>query len=104
MCLSDGDCIDRRRGVCHDGVRCSMNPVSGRPESTLVSTEQEKKIGTEEAKKVEEEMGLLDDAKLTTYLDTLGQRLAKESPRQNVTYQFHVVDMNEPNAFALPGG
>jgi len=83
---------------------CSMNPVSGWPELTLVSTEQEKKIGAEEAKKVEEEMGLLDDAKLTAYLDTLGQRLAKESPRQNVTYQFHVVDMTEPNAFALPGG
>ena len=83
---------------------CSMNPVSGWPEFTLVSQEQEKKIGAEEAKKVEEEMGLLDDAKLTAYLDTLGQRLAKESPRQNVTYQFHVVDMTEPNAFALPGG
>jgi predicted Zn-dependent protease len=31
----------------------------------------------------------------------VGQRLAKESPRQNVPYQFHVVDMAEPNAFAL---
>ncbi len=85
-------------------VGCSMNPVSGRPEVTLVSTEQEIKIGAEEAKKVEEEMGLLDDAKWNAYLDTLGQRLAKESPRQNVIYQFHVVDMIEPNAFALPGG
>ena len=31
----------------------SMNPVSGRPEVTLISVEQEKKIGAEEAKKVE---------------------------------------------------
>jgi predicted Zn-dependent protease len=83
---------------------CSVNPVSKMPEVTLLTVEQEKKLGEEEAKKVEQEMGLLDDAALTGYADALGQRLAKESPRQDVSYQFHVVDMNEPNAFALPGG
>lgn len=83
---------------------CSMNPVSGLPEVTLLSVEQEKKIGAEEAKKVEVQMGLLDDTQFLPYLDALGQRLAKESPRQDVTHQFHVVDMAEPNAFALPGG
>lgn len=83
---------------------CAINPVSGRPEFTLVSIEKEKQIGGEEAKNVEAHMGLLDDARLTAYIDAVGQRLAKESPRQDVTYQFHVVDMTEPNAFALPGG
>lgn len=83
---------------------CSINPVSNLPEVTLLTVEQEKKLGAEEAKKVEQEMGLLDEPALTTYVDTLGQRLAKESPRQDVPYQFHVVDMIEPNAFALPGG
>ncbi|HEY6640018.1 MAG TPA: M48 family metalloprotease [Nitrospiraceae bacterium] len=83
---------------------CSMNPVSGLPEVTLVSVEQEKKIGAEEAKKVEAQMGLLDDPQFLPYLDALGQRLAKESPRQDLTHQFHVVDMAEPNAFAIPGG
>jgi predicted Zn-dependent protease len=83
---------------------CSVNPVSKMPEVTLVTVEQEKKIGEEESKKVEQEMGLLDDTALNSYADALGQRLAKESPRQDVPYQFHVVDMNEPNAFALPGG
>lgn len=86
------------------GTGCATNPVSGRTELTLVSTKQEKKIGEEEARKVAEQMGLLDDARLTAYLDVLGQRLARESPRQDVTYRFHVVDMTEPNAFALPGG
>jgi predicted Zn-dependent protease len=83
---------------------CAVNPVSGRPELTLVSVEQEKKLGAEEAKKVEEQIGLLDDAALTAYLEALGQRLAKESPRQDVPYQFRIVEMSEPNAFALPGG
>lgn len=83
---------------------CSINPVSNLPEVTLLTVEQEKKLGAEEAKKVEQEMGLLDEPALTTFVEALGQRLAKESPRQDVPYQFHVVDMIEPNAFALPGG
>jgi predicted Zn-dependent protease len=82
---------------------CSINPVSNLPEVTLLTVEQEKKLGGEEAKKVEQEMGLLDDAALNSYADALGQRLVKESPRQDIPYQFHVVDMVEPNAFALPG-
>ena len=85
-------------------VACSINPVSKMPEVTLLTVEQEKKIGEEEDKKVAQEMGLLDDAGLTAYFEALGQRLAKESPRQDVAYRFHVVDMIEPNAFALPGG
>ena len=83
---------------------CAMNPVSGMPEVTLISVEQEKKIGAEEAKKVQDHMGLLDERALTAYLDALGQRLAIESPRQDVSYQFHGVDAADPNAFALPGG
>ena len=83
---------------------CSVNPVSGRPEVTLVTAEKEKEIGEEESKKVEKEMGLFEDPALTGYFEMVGQRLAKESPPQDVSYRFHVVDMPEPNAFALPGG
>jgi predicted Zn-dependent protease len=83
---------------------CAVNPVSGRPELTLISAKQEQELGAEEAKKVEEGMGFADDSSFTPFLDQLGQRLAEHSPRKNVTFQFHIVDMAEPNAFALPGG
>jgi predicted Zn-dependent protease len=83
---------------------CATNPVSGQPELTLVSVAEEKKLGEQEAKNVEAQIGLFDDARLTGYLEALGQRLARESPRQDVAYRFRVVDMSEPNAFALPGG
>lgn len=86
------------------GAGCAVNPVSGLPELTLVTTEQEKALGQEEAKKVEQEVGLVEDAALTAYLDAVGQRLAQQSPRQDVAYRFHIVDSPEPNAFALPGG
>ena len=83
---------------------CAVNPVSGRPELTLVSEELEIKLGTEEAEKIEQQMGLVPDEEFTRYLNRLGKRLADESPRPNLDYRFHVVDMAEPNAFALPGG
>lgn len=83
---------------------CAVNPVSGMPEVTLISAKQEQEIGAEEAKKVEQQMGLLDDDQFAPYLNQLGQRLAEQSPRKDVAYQFHIVDMVEPNAFALPGG
>ncbi len=86
------------------GAGCAVNPVSGRPELTLISAKQEQELGAEEAKKVEEGMGFADDSGFTPFLDQLGQRLAEQSPRKNVTFQFHIVDMAEPNAFALPGG
>ena len=85
-------------------VGCAVNPVSGRPELTLISAKQEQELGDEEAKKVEAGMGFADDTGFTPFLDQLGQRLAEHSPRKNVTFQFHIVDMAEPNAFALPGG
>ena len=83
---------------------CAINPVSGQPELTLVSERLEQELGDEEAKKVEAGMGFADDTGFTPFLDQLGQRLAEHSPRKNVTFQFHIVDMAEPNAFALPGG
>ncbi len=83
---------------------CAMNPVTGRPDFVLMTKEGEREIGEEAAKEVEETMGLTDDPKLAAYVEAIGQRLAKHSPRQDVQYHFYVVDMVEPNAFALPGG
>ena len=86
------------------GSGCSVNPVSRLPEVTLITVEQEKKLGADEAVKVEQQMGLLEDPALVSYVESVGQRLAEQSPRRDVAYRFHVVDMVEPNAFALPGG
>jgi len=83
---------------------CTRNPVSGRPELTIMSAAEERRIGAEQAAEVARTIGLVDDPKLGTYVQEVGQRLAARSPRRDVTYTFAVVDMAEPNAFALPGG
>jgi predicted Zn-dependent protease len=83
---------------------CALNPVSRMPEFVIISTQQERDIGQAESEKVAQFMGLVDQADLEAYVQSVGQRLAQQSPRQDVTYTFHVVDTPEPNAFALPGG
>jgi predicted Zn-dependent protease len=85
-------------------LSCAVNPVSGRPEVVLVSTEQERRIGLEEARKVEESVGLVADLERRSWIEAIGARLAAHSPRQDVEYRFYLVDLAEPNAFALPGG
>jgi predicted Zn-dependent protease len=83
---------------------CAVNPVSGQPEVSLVSEARERELGEEEARRVAETMGLLDDAVLVSYVRSVGERLVRGAPRTSVAYTFNVVDMEEPNAFALPGG
>ncbi len=85
-------------------VACARNPVTGRPELVLVSARAERELGLREAQKVERTMGLVEEAALVAWVQTVGERLAAHSPRQDVSYRFHVVDAAEPNAFALPGG
>jgi predicted Zn-dependent protease len=83
---------------------CAVNPVTGRPELTFVSESRERELGDEEARRIAETIGILDDAALATYVGAVGERLAAGSPRTDVVYRFAVLDMKEPNAFALPGG
>ncbi len=85
-------------------LSCTTNPVSKKTELILLSTEKEEQIGREAAKQVEQFMGLVQSPELVEYVRAIGERLARVSPRQDVTYRFYVVDQPEPNAFAIPGG
>ena len=83
---------------------CAVNPVSGRTEMAVISAEKERELGAEEARKVEASMGLVADPALRTYVQAVGERVAKQSPRHDVSYTFQIVNQPEPNAFALPNG
>lgn len=72
--------------------------------SGCITTSQEAKLGEEEAKKVEEQMGFVDDAKLHALVREIASKLVALSERADGKWEFHVVDSAEPNAFALPGG
>ena len=64
----------------------------------------DKKVGAEGAIQVEQMIGIYNDSTLTAYVDAIGKRMVDVLGDPPVTFQFKVVDMAEPNAFALPGG
>ena len=83
---------------------CSINPVSGRREVVLMSEEEEQEIDQREAERVEEILGLVQAPELAAYVEELGQAMAAHAPRRKLDYHFGIVEMEPPNAFALPGG
>jgi predicted Zn-dependent protease len=85
---------------------CAGGGASKKPKRTvLLSTEYDDvRVGEEASAQVIAQMGLLEDAALTEYVNRIGQKLLRGVPRRGFQYRFHVVDQTEPNAFALPGG
>jgi len=83
---------------------CSVNPVTGQRELSLISEQQEVALGAEASQQVAQQLGLVEDDALQQYVADLGRRLAATSERPDLPWQFAVVDDPTPNAFALPGG
>lgn len=78
---------------------------AGAGERTILSTEyHDERAGAESARAVEAQIGVLDDPALDAYVDRIGSVLLRSVPRRRFRYHFAVVDMEAPNAFALPGG
>ena len=49
-----------------------------------MSTEQERAIGADAARQVEQSIGLVEDPQLTSYVRAVGARLASSSRRANL--------------------
>jgi len=85
-------------------VNCARNPVTGKNELALVSEAQEIQMGQEAAQQVGQSIGYVDDQALQDYVAGIGKRMAAQSERPNLPWEFHVVNDAAVNAFALPGG
>src|SRR5512137_3074934 len=83
---------------------CATNPVTGKSDIVTMSVAQEVEIGRQMHPKVLQEYGRYADEELQSYVNDLGQRIAAVSHRPELQYTFTVLDADEVNAFALPGG
>ncbi|MDX1610709.1 MAG: M48 family metalloprotease, partial [Halofilum sp. (in: g-proteobacteria)] len=83
---------------------CATNPVTGEPDFVLMSEVEERRLGARYHKQILAEQRVYDDPELQSYVDRIGQRLARKSHRPELGYQFTVLDDDSVNAFALPGG
>ncbi len=70
----------------------------------MVSEEQELEMGAQFSQELAKELKFIDDPEVAAYIDKLGQSLAAVSERNNIPYHIRVVDTDEVNAFAVPGG
>jgi len=85
---------------------CASNPVTGKPELQVISEQKEISIGIKEYPLQIQLSGgpYLLDPELSQYVNRVGQKLAKESDRAHLPYEFTIVNDSQWNAWALPGG
>ena len=78
------------------------------PPKNKYDPQDDVKLGREAAAQVEQQLPLLRDDNVTSYVSDIGQRLAAVIPAElqhpEFRYTFKVVNVKEINAFALPGG
>lgn len=85
---------------------CSVNPVTGERQLSLIGEGQELAMGSEQYTPTQQTQGgqFYIDPELTLYVSEVGQKLARVSDRPDLPYEFVVLNSSVPNAWALPGG
>jgi len=73
-------------------------------EALFITTEQEVELGQESAYEIEAEYGVCDNDYRAPWVREVGNKLADILPRDGITYKFKILNMDVPNAFAVPGG
>ncbi len=78
------------------------------PPKNKYSPSDDVKLGRDAAAQVEQQLPLMRDDAVTSYVSDIGQRLVDAIPADlrhpEFRYTFKVVNVKEINAFALPGG
>lgn len=69
-----------------------------------ISQQQEVQLGADQAAQVDAQLPIVHDAAVNQYLNILGDSLARLTSRSDLAWHFAMVNTNEFNAFALPGG
>jgi WD40 repeat protein len=70
----------------------------------IFTDEQEVYLGDAVAAYVQRNYRVIEDADVTAYLASIGDRLIKNLPINRLRFQFFLVDLPDANAFVLPGG
>src|SRR6266705_7070681 len=94
--------------VKHDGGKNDVDAIGNRKMGARgmgnwYSIESEIRMGKEYAQQVEASVKLVQDPVITEYVNRIGQNLVRNSDSQ-VPFTIKVIDSDEINAMALPGG
>jgi predicted Zn-dependent protease len=69
-----------------------------------ISQQQEVQLGSQEAQQVNAQLPIVKDVAVNRYLNILGDSIAHVTSRADLDWHFFMVNTNDFNAFALPGG
>src|SRR6266403_2197115 len=94
--------------VKHDGSKSDVDAignrkVGGRGMGNWYSLETEIRMGKQYAQMIEQSVKLVQDPIVNEYVNRVGQNLVRNSDAK-VPFTIKVIDSDEINAFALPGG
>ena len=102
----DKDKKDKKeKKIKHDGSKNDVDAIGNRKLGGMdwYSTESEIKMGKQYAQQIEQSMKLIQDPVVNEYVNRVGQNLVRNSDAK-VPFTIKVVDADEINAMALPGG
>jgi WD40 repeat protein len=84
---------------------CQLPKLSTQTGSqSIFNASQEMDLGDAVAQHIQHAHRVMDDEAVTAYLRRIGERLIKHLPPTDLRFQFFLFDINDVNAFTLPGG
>lgn len=69
-----------------------------------ISQQQEVQMGQQYAQQINAQLPIIQDPELNRYINVLGDSIAGLTSRRDLDWHFFIVDAQEVNAFAVPGG
>lgn len=86
------------------GISSNFNLATDQQETSFYSSEREERIGAAVARKFEEAYHIVEDVEMNQRLESIASRIFKVSDRTEFVYTARIIDREEVNAMALPGG
>jgi predicted Zn-dependent protease len=83
---------------------CQAAPVTGRNQFIVLPESQDAQMGLDAYQQILSESQISNDSALNARVQEVGRRIAAASPHPEWEWQFTLIEDDEPNAFALPGG
>jgi len=83
---------------------CQTVPITGRSQLLLLSEADEVRMGLQSYQEVLRKAKLSTDPALNEKVGRVGTRIAEATGRKDLQWEFKVIEGQQANAFALPGG
>ena len=87
--------------LCMLGFSFSFLPAA---EAGMISEKQEIEMGKAAAERIEARYGVINDTQIAERIERIGQSLVDVCGRKNIKYSFKVLNTDDVNALACPGG